>query len=96
MYKWNIDGVSDFNILKILQQMAMVANVYRAKQNISDQQIAEILITGFTSQLKGWWDFYLTPAEQQTILKAFKIDTAGSPTRNERNELIQDAVSTLI
>ena len=36
-YEWNIDGVSDFNILKILQQMAMVANVYRAKQNISDK-----------------------------------------------------------
>ena len=44
--------------------MAMVANVYRAKQNISDQQIAEILITGFTGQLKGWWDFHLTSAEQ--------------------------------
>ena len=47
VYEWNIDGVSDYNILKILQQMAMVANIYKAKQNIFDQQIAEILITGF-------------------------------------------------
>ena len=34
IYKWNIDGVSDYNILKILQQMVMVANVDRTKQNV--------------------------------------------------------------
>ena len=26
IYEWNINGVSDYNILKILQQMAMVTN----------------------------------------------------------------------
>ena len=77
VYEWNIYGVSNYNILKILQQMAMVANVYKAKKNISNQQIVEIIITGFTGQLQGWWDFHLTPVEQQIILQAVKIHTGG-------------------
>ena len=28
VYEQNINGISDFNILKMLQQMAMVTNVY--------------------------------------------------------------------
>lgn len=26
-----------------------------------DMQIAEFITVGFSSQIKGWWDHYLTP-----------------------------------
>ncbi|MFQ6628468.1 hypothetical protein Gotur_008194, partial [Gossypium turneri] len=59
IYEWNIDGVSEYNILSLLQQMTMISNVYKTQnQNglISDHAIANLLVAGFTGQLKGWWD----------------------------------------
>ncbi|KAH9723910.1 hypothetical protein KPL70_007305 [Citrus sinensis] len=53
VYEWNIDGMSEYNILGLLQQMTMIANAYKTQSGISDKAIAEILIAGFTGQLKG-------------------------------------------
>ncbi|MFQ6654521.1 hypothetical protein Gotur_025472 [Gossypium turneri] len=49
--------MSEYNILSLLQQMTMVSNVYKTQnQNglISDHAIANLLVAGFTGQLKGW------------------------------------------
>lgn len=53
IYEWSIDGISEYNILTILQQMTMVATAYRTSHGCTDQLAAHILITGFTGQLKG-------------------------------------------
>ncbi|KAH9672158.1 hypothetical protein KPL70_017618 [Citrus sinensis] len=53
VYEWNIDGMSEYNILRLLQQMTMAANAYKTQSGTSDKAIAEILIAGFTDQLKG-------------------------------------------
>ncbi|KAH9698350.1 hypothetical protein KPL71_023981 [Citrus sinensis] len=53
VYEWNIDGMSEYNILGLLQQMTMAANAYKTQSGTSDKTIAEILIAGFTGQLKG-------------------------------------------
>ncbi|KAH9704754.1 hypothetical protein KPL70_011596 [Citrus sinensis] len=53
VYEWNIDGISEYNILGLLQQMTMAANAYKTQSKTSDKAIAEILIAGFTGQLKG-------------------------------------------
>ncbi|KAH9704821.1 hypothetical protein KPL70_011623 [Citrus sinensis] len=53
VYEWNIDGMSEYNILGLLQQMTMAANAYKTQSGTSDKAIAEILIAGFTGQLKG-------------------------------------------
>ncbi|KAH9660105.1 hypothetical protein KPL70_024093 [Citrus sinensis] len=53
VYEWNIDGMSEYNILGVLQQMTMAANAYKTQSETSDKAIAEILIAGFTGQLKG-------------------------------------------
>ena len=34
--------------------MTMAANAYKTQSGTSDKAIAEILIAGFTGQLKGW------------------------------------------
>ena len=60
VYEWNIDGMSEYNILRLLQQMTMAANAYKTQQETFDKAIAEIFIAGFTGQLKGWWDHLLT------------------------------------
>ncbi|KAH9786551.1 hypothetical protein KPL71_010298 [Citrus sinensis] len=48
VYEWNIDGMSEYNILGLLQQMTMAANAYKTEAGISDRAISEILIAGFT------------------------------------------------
>ncbi|KAH9671986.1 hypothetical protein KPL70_017546 [Citrus sinensis] len=53
VYEWNIDGMSEYNILGLLQQMTMAANAYKTEAGTSDRAISEILIAGFTGQLKG-------------------------------------------
>ncbi|KAH9745324.1 hypothetical protein KPL70_004029 [Citrus sinensis] len=60
VYEWNIDGMSEYNILGLLQQMTMAANAYKTQAGTSNRAISEILIAGFTGQLKGWWDHLLT------------------------------------
>jgi hypothetical protein len=52
LYEWNIDGMSQYEILNELHEMLMVSNVYKSN-NKTDHQIAHIIITGFTGQLKG-------------------------------------------
>ncbi|KAH9657201.1 Endonuclease [Citrus sinensis] len=96
VYEWNIDGMSEYNILGLLQQMTMAANAYKTQSGTSDKAIAEILIAGFTGQLKGWWDHLLTKQQQLEILDSIQIDENGAPILDEFNSPIQDAVATLI
>ena len=44
VYEWNIDGMSEYNVLGLLQQMTMAANAYKTQSGTSDKAIAEILI----------------------------------------------------
>ena len=67
IYEWNIDGKSEYEILNTLQEMGMAKMAYKVK-NITEQDIASLLITGFTGQLKYWWDNSLTLQDKLSIL----------------------------
>ncbi|KAH9762356.1 hypothetical protein KPL70_000784 [Citrus sinensis] len=96
VYEWNIDGMSEYNILGLLQQMIMAANAYKTQSGTSDKVIAEILIAGFTGQLKGWWDHLLTKQQQLDILDSIQTDENEAPILDEFNSPIQDTVAILI
>jgi hypothetical protein len=53
LYEWNVDCLSEYEILNVLHEMMIVANVYKCAKR-PDHQVASSLITGFTGQLKGW------------------------------------------
>ncbi|PKI53740.1 hypothetical protein CRG98_025870 [Punica granatum] len=55
-----------------------------------------MLMAGFTSQLKGWWDNYLSPFLQNEILTSVKTEENGEILWDENNEEIPDAVATLV
>ncbi|KAH9725355.1 hypothetical protein KPL70_007848 [Citrus sinensis] len=74
----------------------MAANAYKTQSGTSDKAIAEILIAGFTGQLKGWWDHLLTKLQQLDILNSIQVDENGASILDELNNPIQDAVTTLI
>jgi hypothetical protein len=78
-YEWNIDGMSEYNILNTLQQMTMIANAYKTQTGTSDKAIAELLITGFSGQLKGWWDYHLTETDHLHILNSVQTYKDQTP-----------------
>jgi hypothetical protein len=51
LYEWNIDGMSQYEILNELHEMLMVSNIYKSN-NRTNHQITNIIITGFTGQIK--------------------------------------------
>jgi hypothetical protein len=73
----------------------MVATAYEAANDCPETVIIEILVAGYSGQLKGWWDNYLTDGEKQLILTAIKTDSGGIPIFNE-GASIADVVNTLI
>ncbi|GAV83838.1 MP domain-containing protein, partial [Cephalotus follicularis] len=95
IYEWNIDGMNEYHIINKLQEMTMVSNAHKIRNNF-DKDVANILIAGFTGQIKGWWDNVLTTQQQTEILEAIQVNKLKEPNLNNDNETIEDVVSTLI
>ncbi|GAV68594.1 LOW QUALITY PROTEIN: hypothetical protein CFOL_v3_12097, partial [Cephalotus follicularis] len=95
IYEWNIDGMNEYHIVKKLQEMTMVSNAHKIR-NKSDKTVANLLLTGFAGQLKGWWDNVLITQQQTEILEAIQVNELKEQILDNNNETIEDAVSTLI
>ncbi|GAV84490.1 LOW QUALITY PROTEIN: MP domain-containing protein, partial [Cephalotus follicularis] len=95
IYEWNIGGMNEYHIINKLQEMTMVNNAHKIRNN-SDKAVANILIDGFTGQIKGWWDNVLTAQQQTEILEAIQVNELKEPILNNDNETIEDTMSTLI
>ena len=53
IYERNIDGMSEYEIINLLHEMTLRTTVYK-NHGKSDHQIAHLIVTSFTGQLKGW------------------------------------------
>ena len=67
IYEWNIDGLSEHEIINILRQMTMVATAYLTDND--DHNASQLIIYGFSGTLRSWWDNYLNKDER----KFFKL-----------------------
>ncbi|CAJ2679503.1 unnamed protein product [Trifolium pratense] len=77
-----------FPDLQFEEARDMVASSYSGEN--SDKKAAILIITGFTGQLKGWWDNIISPEEKLAILEAKKLDPSTGIIGDE------DAVNTLL
>jgi hypothetical protein len=68
-HRWNIR----IQYPKHLKQMTMVINTYKTQIGTLDKVIVELLITGFSCQLKGWWDYHLTETQRLKILNSIQM-----------------------
>jgi len=66
MYQWNIDGKSKHEIMSTVQEMTTVVAVYKFKRFTSEQATTGP-VTGFTEQLKNWWDNFFDPKTRDEI-----------------------------
>ncbi|XP_059288414.1 uncharacterized protein LOC132041739 [Lycium ferocissimum] len=90
---WNIDGLAESQIYKVLHEMGMAITSYRIK-NASDRNAAQLIISGFTGILKNWWDNYLTEDNRAHILNAAIIRNVlkmQGETQVAVEEAIEDA-----
>ena len=93
-YEWNIDGMSEHQIINLLYEMMMVANAYRIKTSNSNFYAVGALVIGFTGLLKGWWDYYLSQNDREYILNAKKTIIKEEETSVQTYE--EDVVNMLI
>ena len=63
--------MSKYEIINLLHEMTLLTNVYKNHGKL-DHQIAHLIVTGFTSQLKSWWDHYLDNDDRNGILTVVK------------------------
>ena len=66
----------------------MVGIAYQNNHDLDQPDIINLLVTGFSSTLRGWWDSYLTEDSKDSIKNAVKKNDEGFP--------IFDGVDTLI
>ncbi|WKA07794.1 hypothetical protein VitviT2T_025572 [Vitis vinifera] len=48
IYEWNIDGMTEYNILTKLQEMTMVSTAYKLNNRLPDHAVAQTIVAGFT------------------------------------------------
>nr|XP_009776513.1 PREDICTED: uncharacterized protein LOC104226263 [Nicotiana sylvestris] len=76
-------------VIKIHEKLdKLIADVQKSQQrDTKDRAIAEMIIAGFTGQLKGWWDNYLTHDQRFQIMNA---------TKTEDDKTVQNSVYSLV
>ncbi|KAK9705730.1 hypothetical protein RND81_07G077700 [Saponaria officinalis] len=79
IYEWNIDGHTDTQVFNQVHRMLMYSTICKQIKN-SDSNIAKMIVSGFTGQLKGWWDNYLTDAMKASVYNA--KTTGENPVEN--------------
>jgi hypothetical protein len=52
LYEWNIDGLSEQELMNEMNHMSMVANAYDTNQNLSQSEIVDLLAMDFLELLK--------------------------------------------
>ena len=54
LYEWNIDGLSEQEIINKMSHMSMVGIAYQNNHDLDQPDIVNLLVTGFSGTLRGW------------------------------------------
>ncbi|KAA0056803.1 polyprotein [Cucumis melo var. makuwa] len=65
---WSIDGCSEGQMMIIFQEIFVAATSYIRR--MSQREIVDVLIVGFTRNLRSWWHNHLTDANREAIKEA--------------------------
>jgi len=96
LYEWNIDGLAEQQLLDKLTHMTIVSSSYVMNHDLSQPEVVDLLVAGFTGTLQSWWEKHLTDESRASIWSAVKTNEEGIPIFNEKIGLWDsDAVNTL-
>ncbi|KAG5580466.1 hypothetical protein H5410_051093 [Solanum commersonii] len=95
IYEWNLNGLTDRQLTILVHRMLMYTTIFKSVNN-TDMTICKMIITGFTGQLRGWWDNYMTLDAKATVINAKAtaegVDNLGFALVKNR----EDAVLTIL
>ena len=75
----------------------MVGIAYQNNHDLDQPKIIDLLVTGFSGTLRGWWDSYLTGESKDSIKHAVKKNDEGLPIFDESiGRGIPNGVNTLV
>jgi hypothetical protein len=64
---------------------------------LSQIEVLDLLVTGFTGTLLQWWDKHLSQQQKDSIRHSVKLDPEGNPLFNEAAGMANsDAINTLV
>ncbi|KAK9998170.1 hypothetical protein SO802_017773, partial [Lithocarpus litseifolius] len=96
LYEWNIDGLSEQEILNKIQHIAMVANNY-LNEGKTHPEVIDLIVLGITGKLLQWWNNCLTENSKEDIRTAVQKNEEGLPIfEDPPGRGIPDGVNTLI
>ena len=55
LYEWNIDSLSEQEIINKMSHMSTVGIAYQNNHDLDQPEIVNLLVTGFSGTLRGWW-----------------------------------------
>ena len=97
LYEWNIDDLSEQEIINKMSHMSMVGITYQNNHDLDQADIVNLLVTSFSGTLREWWDSYLTDECRDSIRHTVKKNDEGLPIFDENiGRGILDGVNTLI
>lgn len=67
LYVWNIDGVPEFQVVNILNEMLMAASAYETL-GLTNHEAAKNYCYRVHGSSKLWWEHYYTVENRETIL----------------------------
>ena len=96
LYEWNIDGLSEQEILNKIQHMSMIANNY-LNDGHQHTEVIELMILEFIGKLLDWWNNCLTEESKKDIKHVVQKDEEENPIFDERiGRGVPDGVNILI
>ncbi|WMV13414.1 hypothetical protein MTR67_006799 [Solanum verrucosum] len=95
IYEWNLDGLTYRQLTIMVHRMLMYATICKSVSN-TDKTICKMIIAGFTGQLRGWWDNYISSDARTTIINAKAVNEGVNNLGFALVQNREDAVYTLI
>ncbi|KAG5628977.1 hypothetical protein H5410_000694 [Solanum commersonii] len=99
IYEWNLDGLTDSQLTILDHRMLMYATICKGVNNI-DRTICKMIIVGFTSQHRGWWDNYMSTEAKAAVINAKVanegIDNLGFALVKYREDVVYTLVLTIL
>ncbi|KAG5577033.1 hypothetical protein H5410_057167 [Solanum commersonii] len=99
IYEWNLDGLTDRQLTILVHRMLMYATICKSVNN-TDRTICKMIIAGFTGQLRGWWDNYMSMDAKAVVINAKAategIDNLGFALVKNREDAVYTLVLTIL
>ncbi|KAG5579998.1 hypothetical protein H5410_050625 [Solanum commersonii] len=93
------NGLTDRQLTILVHRKLTYATICKSVNN-TDRTICKMIIVGFTGQLRGWWDNYMTLDAKEAVINAKAtaegVDNRGFALVKNREDVVYTLVLTIL